>query len=53
MYSVVLKKDGEWSSGREGTVIGAQNAREESVMQAIDVKRTVVGPLNLSMELLV
>ena len=52
VYSVVLKRDEEWSSGRKGMVIGAQIAREESVMPAIDVKRTVMGPLHLSMELL-
>ena len=50
MYSVVLQRDGEWSSGREGTVIGARTAHEESVMQAIDVEGTVMGPLTLSME---
>ena len=32
------------------TVIGARTAREESVMQAIGVERTVMGPLHLSME---
>ena len=50
MYSVVLQRDGEWSSGREGIVIGARTIREESVRQAIDVERTVMGPLHLSME---
>ena len=50
VYSVVLQRDGEWSSGREGTVIGARTAREESVMQAIGVEGTVMGPLHLSME---
>ena len=28
----VLQGDGEWSSGRQGTVIGARTAREESVI---------------------
>ena len=46
----VLQRDGEWSSGRKGTVIGARTAREESVMQAIGVEGTVMGPLHLSME---
>ena len=50
MYYDVHQRDGEWSSGREGTVIGARTAREESVMQAIDVEGTVIGPLHLSME---
>ena len=50
VYSVVLKRDGELSSGREGTGIGARTAHEESVMRAIDVERTVMGPLHLSME---
>ena len=50
MYYGVLQRDGEWSSGREGTVIGARTACEESVMQAIDVEGTVIGPLQLSME---
>ena len=50
MYYDVYQRDGEWSSGHEGTMIGARTTHEESVMQAIDVERTVMGPLHLSME---
>ena len=50
MYYDVHQRDGEWPSGRKGTVKGARTAREESVMQAIDVERTVIGALHLSME---
>ena len=50
MYHDVLQRDGEWSSGHEGTVIGARTSREESVMQAIGVEGTVMEPLHLSMD---
>ena len=32
------------------TLIGPRTAREEPVMQAIDVEGTVIGPLHLSLE---
>ena len=44
VYSVVL---GKMVNGQAGS-----RACEESDMQAIDVKGTVIGPLRLSMELL-
>ena len=50
VYYDVQQRDGDRSSGREGTVIGARTAHEESVMQAIGVEGTVMGPLHLSME---
>ena len=50
VYSVVLQRDGEWSSGREGTVIGARTAREEFCHASHGREEDGMGPLTLSMD---